>query len=301
VYSFDDPDLIQNRPALQRALVISAGVIFNMILSWSAIFASVSTIGITTPVVMPGVAVPGIADPNGAAARYGLNAGDVIMQVEGKDVLMGDDATRMVVQAVKDSKGRTLHFMVQRAGSEPDDELEEVDVVPDKSIDGNGVIGVRLATNIASFETEKPSGPLEAVALTNREFGRLFSSTAAGFVKLFSNLGQNAGNLAGPVGVMQMGAEAQKQGALLSFAALISLNLGLMNAIPLPALDGGQLLLIMVEAARGKPLNAEVTRNVNGVFLTLLLCVSLSLLVGDIERLIPPSVIAALENLLGLQ
>ena len=68
VYSFDDPDLIQNRPALQRALVISAGVIFNMILSWSAIFASVSTIGITTPVVMPGVAVPGIADPNGAAA-----------------------------------------------------------------------------------------------------------------------------------------------------------------------------------------------------------------------------------------
>ena len=77
VYSFDDPDLIQNRPALQRALVISAGVIFNMILSWSAIFASVSTIGITTPVVMPGVAVPGIADPNGAAARYGLNAGSL--------------------------------------------------------------------------------------------------------------------------------------------------------------------------------------------------------------------------------
>ena len=162
VYSFDDPDLIQNRPALQRALVISAGVIFNMILSWSAIFASVSTIGITTPVVMPGVAVPGIADPNGAAARYGLNAGslsplppiapppprppslprarsqaivdvaslpvlsvqlpnstscpppstplsapcvpfrvrDVIMQVEGKDVLMGDDATRMVCVGV---------------------------------------------------------------------------------------------------------------------------------------------------------------------------------------------------------
>ena len=70
------------------------------------------------------------------------------------------------------------------------------------------------------------------------KLARLFSSTAAGFAKLFSNLGQNAGNLAGPVGVMQMGAEAGKQGALLSFAALISLNLGLMNAIPLPALDG---------------------------------------------------------------
>jgi len=63
---------------------------------------------------------------------------------------------------------------------------------------------------------------------------------------------------------------------------------------------GGQLLLIMVEAARGKPLNADLTRTVNGVFLTLLLCVSLSLLIGDIERLIPASVITGIENLLGL-
>jgi len=75
VYSFDDPDLIQNRPAAQRALVISAGVIFNMILSYTAIFGSVNMMGISTPVIMPGVAVPGIADPNGAAARYGLAVG----------------------------------------------------------------------------------------------------------------------------------------------------------------------------------------------------------------------------------
>jgi len=299
VYSFDDPDLIQNRPAAQRALVISAGVIFNMILSYTAIFGSVTTIGISTPVMMPGVAVPGIADPNGAAARSGLMAGDVIIQVDGEDVLSGDDATRTVVNAVKDSKGRTLHFMVQRPGSDPD-ELEEVNIVPDKNINGDGVIGVRLSSNVASVNVVFPKGPGNAIEMTNHEFGKLFSATAAGFVKLFSNLGANAGNLAGPVGVMQMGAEAGKQGALLTFAALISLNLGLMNAIPLPALDGGQLLLIMVEAARGKPLNADLTRTVNGVFLTLLLCVSLSLLIGDIERLIPPSVITGIENLLGL-
>ena len=99
-YNFDDPDLIQNRPALQRALVISSGVIFNMILSYSAIFISVVTIGLSTPVISPGVAVPGIADPNGAAARAGLVQGDVIMQVNGKDVLSGDDATRMVCVCV---------------------------------------------------------------------------------------------------------------------------------------------------------------------------------------------------------
>ena len=54
------------------------------------------------------------------------------------------DSTRTVAQAVKDSKGRTLHFMVQRAGSSPDDELVDIEVVPDLSVDGNGVINVLL-------------------------------------------------------------------------------------------------------------------------------------------------------------
>jgi membrane-associated protease RseP (regulator of RpoE activity) len=182
VYDYDDPDLIQNRPALQRALVISAGVIFNMILSYSAIFASVTTIGISTPVVYPGVAIPGIADPNGAAARSGLQPGDVIVQIDGKDLLPGDNSVREVVQTVKDSKGRTLHFMVQRAGAEPDDELEAVDVVPDKSIDGNGVIGVRLATNIASIKvrTSREERALSTPAAgTHARRGRGTSSSVA--------------------------------------------------------------------------------------------------------------------------
>ena len=57
-----------------------------------------------------------------------------------------------MVQAVKDSKGRTLQFLVQRAGAGEDDELEQVRVVPDKSLDGNGVIGVWLASNIQGVE-----------------------------------------------------------------------------------------------------------------------------------------------------
>ena len=272
-----------------------------MILSYAAIFGSVVIMGVSHPVLLPGVMVPGIADANGAAASAGLVAGDVITEINGQSVGMGDEATRMVVQTVKESRGRTLHLLVQRAGSDVDeDDAEDIEIVPDRSIDGFGVIGVRLAAHVDKVQTVFPKNPLETVGMANSEFGTLFSNTLAGFFKLFSNLGANAGNLAGPVGVMQMGAEAGKQGALLTFAALISLNLGLMNAIPLPALDGGQLLLIAVGAPRGKPLNADVTRTVNGVFLTLLLCVSLSLLVGDIERLIPPGVISSLEGILGL-
>lgn len=86
-----------------------------------------------------------------------------------------------------------------------------------------------------------------------------------------------------------MGAEAGQQGALLTFAALISINLGIMNALPLPALDGGQLLFLAVEAVQGKPLNQRIVRTINGTALSVLLVLSLALLLGDIEKLIPPA------------
>lgn len=70
-YAVDDPDLLQNRPVAQRALVISAGVIFNMILSFGAILAIVTTGGVLEPSLKPGVAVPQVVDTNGAGARFG--------------------------------------------------------------------------------------------------------------------------------------------------------------------------------------------------------------------------------------
>jgi len=81
-------------------LVISAGVIFNMILSYSVILISVVTIGLSTPVISAGVAVPGITDPNGVAAHAGPVQGDVIIQVNGKDVFSTDDVNHMVFVCV---------------------------------------------------------------------------------------------------------------------------------------------------------------------------------------------------------
>mmetsp|Transcript_9165 Transcript_9165/g.14461 ORF Transcript_9165/g.14461 Transcript_9165/m.14461 type:complete len:254 (-) Transcript_9165:276-1037(-) len=253
-----------------------------MILAWGAIAISVSTNGVSNMVLNPGVAVPEIVDPQGAGARFGLQPGDVILKVNGKTLIADKTSTYEVVGAVRASRGEVLQLTIDRKGSP-----FELDLKPDTSRSGEGIIGVRLGPSIAKMEVVHPSGPLQAIEMSNKEFGRLLQDTTTGFVKIVSNLKANAGNLAGPVGVMQMGSEASKQGALLTFAALISVNLGLMNALPLPALDGGQLVLVMVEAVRGRPLNQEVTRNVNGVFLTILLGLSLTLLLGDLERLLP--------------
>jgi S1-C subfamily serine protease len=80
--------------------VISAGVIFNMILSYRVIFISFVTIGLSTPVISSGVTVSDIVDRNGEAARAGPVQGDVIMQVNGKDVFSVDDVNHMVFVCV---------------------------------------------------------------------------------------------------------------------------------------------------------------------------------------------------------
>eukprot|EP00288_Rhodomonas_lens_P005917 CAMPEP_0177718120 /NCGR_PEP_ID=MMETSP0484_2-20121128/15410_1 /TAXON_ID=354590 /ORGANISM="Rhodomonas lens, Strain RHODO" /LENGTH=492 /DNA_ID=CAMNT_0019230269 /DNA_START=67 /DNA_END=1546 /DNA_ORIENTATION=- len=277
-YSEDDPDLIQNRPALQRAAVISGGVIFNLILTWLALFGTVTTTGVSNVSLNPGVLVPAIVDPSGAGAKYGLRSGDIILKVNDVTLEAKELASSDVSTAIKNSKGAMVHLEIER-----EKKVLALDVIPNIDRRGDGMIGVRLAPNVASVSILKPSTIPEAVGYANQQFASLLGQTVSGFGKLFSNIGQSAGNLAGPVGVMQMGAEAGKQGALLTFTAIISLNLGIMNALPLPALDGGQLLLVLVEAARGKPLNQEVTRSVNGAFLALLLGVSLTLLLGDID------------------
>ncbi|EKX39907.1 hypothetical protein GUITHDRAFT_164791 [Guillardia theta CCMP2712] len=283
-YDIDDPDLIQNRPALQRAFVISAGVLFNMLLAWGAIFGSVTSNGVAIPVLDRGVVVSSLVDGKGAGARYGMKPGDIIVEIDGKDIGKSEKAVAELVQAVKKSSGRSMKFVVKRAEG-----LVPLDVTPDRVRSGDGVIGVKLGPNVIVSSNAKPKGVAEAVVMTNQQFVTLTSETFFGFGKLFTHFKDSVGNLAGPVGVMQMGAEAGKQGTILAFIALISINLGIMNALPIPALDGGQLVMVLVEAIRRRPLNSEVTRTVNGAFLAILLGASLTLLVGDLERLIPAS------------
>lgn len=283
-YSLDDPNLLQNRPVGQRALVISAGVIFNMILSFGAILAIVTTGGVLEPSLKPGVAVPQIVNSEGAGARFGFKSGDIVVKVDGVTLSADEKETSQLVQKIKSSGGKVIHFDVQRGS-----QMVQLDVTPDKTSKGDGIIGVKLAANIEKVVAKKPANPVEAISMTSKEFSRIFTQTVNGLARIVTNLGSSAGSLAGPVGVMQMGAEASQQGALLTFAALISINLGIMNALPLPALDGGQMVFLAYEALAGKAVDQKIVRGVNGAAISLLIAVSLGLLLSDVEKLIPAS------------
>lgn len=289
----DDPNLLQNRPVLDRALVVSAGVIANIILAWVAIFTSVSAVGVPTYDIKPGVVISTIVDDSGAAVRDGLRASDIILSLNDRVVAAIPDSASQVAEQIRSSRGKPLNFSILRGG-----ETMGLTVKPRCCLpDGSSSIGVQLTPN-AKVTRTRPQSVSQSLARTNSEFTRLSAQTWRGLTSLFVNFKTSSQNLSGPIGVVSMGADLARNdtAALFTFCAVISLNLAIINSLPLPALDGGQMTFLIIEALRGTPVSLKVQDVVNRTALVLFLAFSGVLFFGDLERL---NVVGALQKLFG--
>lgn len=132
------------------------------------------------------------------------------------------------------------------------------------------------------------STPGAAVSLAAREYKRLSGAVLKGLWALFSDPAQASKAVAGPVAIVAAGAEAARQDAagIFQFAAIVNINLAVVNLLPLPALDGGYLALIFLEAVRGgKKLPKEVEAAVMASGLLLLMAAGVILIVRDTAHL----------------
>jgi len=120
-------------------------------------------------------------------------------------------------------------------------------------------------------------------------FQNIVVDTIDGFGKLISRFSKVADQVAGPVAIVAVGAKiAQSDAAsLFQFAALISINLAIINILPLPALDGGHLAFLLIEGVRGKPLPTKIQDGVMQTGLMLLLGLGIFLIIRDTANLIP--------------
>ena len=134
--------------------------------------------------------------------------------------------------------------------------LKDFSLVP-KIIDGKGTIGAQLQPNIKK-ETKKTKNTFELFKYTNNEFLSLLVKTIQGYKGLITNFSSTAQQLSGPVKIVEIGAQLSQQGGtgILLFAALISINLAVLNSLPLPLLDGGQLAVSYTHLTL--PTNREV-------------------------------------------
>ncbi|KAG0620754.1 hypothetical protein M758_4G240900 [Ceratodon purpureus] len=277
-FKTDDPDLLKNRGIAARALVISAGVIANIIFAYTVLFGQVLSVGLVEQEYLPGVIIPEII-ARSAASRGGLEAGDVVLSVGGRTLGSNVASVFDLVDTIKDNPGRTLDFEVRRQGF-PD--LIDLKITPDLAFDGAGKIGVQLSTN-ASLHRVKANNLGEAVTKASKEFMRLTTTVTEGLKQVFFNFAQTADKLSGPVAIVAVGAEVARSdiAGLFQFAAIVNINLAVVNLLPLPALDGGYLFLIALEALRGKKLPEGVEKGIMSSGILLLLAVGVVLMVRD--------------------
>lgn len=274
-----DPNLLKNRPIFQRIIVISAGVFANLILAYTILIINVTTIGIPYD-PEPGIIVLA-TQPEKAAFNAGLEPGDKILKIEGNILGSGDQAVSSIVKVIQSSSEKPIAIKIERSGT-----YQDITLTP-KNIDGKGTIGAQLQPNIRK-DTKKTKNFKDLFIYTNNEFSSLLIKTIQGYRGLITNFSSTAQQLSGPIKIVEIGAQLSEQGGngILIFAALISINLAVLNSLPLPLLDGGQLVFTLIEGFRGKPVPAKVQIAVTQSSFFLLVGLSVLLIIRDTSQLL---------------
>ena len=274
----DDPNLLKNRPIPQRALVISAGVIANLLLAWIVIASQVLFAGLPNQ-PDPGVIVVSV-QKNQAAYKSGLKAGDKIMSINNNALGDGQTSVQILVEKIQSSPKKNLNIELIREGKKL-----PITLIPNES-KGLGKIGAQLQPNI-NKQLRKAENLGEVITNADEQFLNLLGKTISGYKGLFTDFNSTAKQMSGPVKIVEIGAQLSEQGGsgLFFFAALISINLAVLNSFPFPLLDGGQLAMLFLEGITGKPIPEKIQVAFTQSGLLLLVGLSVVLIIRDTSQL----------------
>lgn len=262
-----------HRPLWQRASVVVAGVVMNFVLA-VVVISFIFTQGVAVPTDRVHIEQVIEGTP---AEQVGLKKGDVILAIDGKEV----KNTTEVISTTRDKLGREVALTIEREKQKVD-----VKVTPRRDAPADeGPMGVA----ISSVEFKKYS-IVEAPVFGTIESLRLSVLTAKGLGLAFWNwviLGTVPQDIAGPVGIAQITGRAVEFGPLsvLSFLGLLSLNLAILNILPIPALDGGRLLFMLIELVTRRRINPHFERYAHTIGLVILLGLMVLVTFRDISRL----------------
>ena len=258
-----------SKPVWARMIVISAGAMMNFILPIFLFWGIFAFAGISSPSPEP---VLGEVMADKPAYIAGLRNGDRIVRIDGKEI----DSWQTFVKVIANADGKIFQVEYQRDG-----ELKTTRLIPEYDKKAKrSLIGV-----ISDSKTEYP-GVVESGVLAVKKTGFIIYKMLEGLVQLITGQAPSA-EISGPIGVAQMAGEVAHLGflPLLNFAALLSLNLGVINMLPVPALDGGHFLALIIELFRGKPMSEKMTHYTQMFGITVLLALMLFATKNDIVRL----------------
>ena len=262
-----------SRPRWQRFLIAIAGPIMNLGATVAILWGIYSFVGL--PFLPP---VIDEVQPASPAESAGLKSGDVIVSLDGKPIAAWPD----LADAIRGSNGRELQLVIQRDGQHI-----PISVTPAHLKDSDGSTPWMIGVSRPGQEKYRHVAPLRAAEAA-------FTSTATGsrewasvIIGLFSGK-VSVHDLAGPVGIVRMSGQAAKDGPLELFelTAIISLNLGLLNLLPIPILDGGHVLMLAIEGLLQRDLSIAVKERFVQVGLVFLLSIFAFVMYSDIVKVI---------------
>lgn len=262
----------------QKALIVVAGPLANFFLAFLAFWFVFTLVGKTyvPPIV-------GEVLPNSPAERAGIKKGDLILEINGKRLKSFED---LLLETRKEEGLREFELKIKRG-----EEILTFRVMPEL-MEGTTIFGKKTKVPVLGIKSSpeivhEKINPLSAISLALKKVYDFTALTLMAIYKLitgelpFSTLG-------GPITIGKFAGESARLGiiAYISFLALLSINLGVLNLLPLPMLDGGHLVIFGIEALRGKPLSLRTQEIIFKIGLILIVGLSIAVFYNDILRLL---------------
>jgi regulator of sigma E protease len=274
----DDPRSFSSQPVLKRVIIALGGVVsfwFVSIILFSIVFSMGTSVAISdetdSNLVNPKVQITAIS-ADSPAEMAGLKPGDTITKFM---------KVKEVQEFTEKYKGKEIVLTIERGK-----EVFDVKLTPRENPPaGEGMMGVALVrTAFQSYPWYK--APLRGAQAAFNMTGAVIRGYGEAIKKML--LRQPTGvTLTGPVGVFQLFTQASQMGAsyFLQFTGMVAIYIALFNLVPIPAVDGGKILFLLIEAIKRKPVNPKIEQNVTSVFFGLLILLMIFITIKDVIRI----------------
>lgn len=285
----DDSSSFSSRSVLQRAIVIISGILMNILVAY-LVFIVLFSVGFPQSIdennrkfaqnIQTGIV---LVQENTPAQTAGFKAGDLIMEISNSDsafYIAGVDSFKKIIS---ENLNKEIFIKIKRG-----EEMKEISITPRSSHpQDQGPIGVVLS-EIGMIKFPWYLAPIYTIKFTISLVWYFISGLAFIIWKLITVGGVGGPVFVGPIGVVGLATDALNLGWVyaLSFGALISINLAILNILPFPALDGGWLLFLIIEKIKGSPVPKKVENFIHSLGFAILILLMIIVTIGDIKRLL---------------
>ncbi|MDO4732313.1 MAG: RIP metalloprotease RseP [Bacillota bacterium] len=266
----EDERAFCRRPVWQRICIVAAGPIMNFLSAFLIYVVIYMILGIAVPSNLVGE-----VSPDSPAALAGMEAGDRLLSINGQEIQNWAD----IDPAMDLEEAGSIEVWVQRDG----EELQFLLTPEYDAASSRWLMGIYSSLEESSLQKE---GFFQSISLGLKQSISMLKLLASSIVGMIG--GTVPVDISGPVGIVTVIGQAANDSlrSVLSLLAFLSLNLGFMNLIPLPALDGSRIIFLAIEGIRGKAINREIEGIVHFVGLILLMGLMLLITYQDIVRLV---------------